>query len=265
MAERRKVLITVRTYPTPSAKNIEVSCTAAITESGEWMRLFPVPYRFLDPDRRFKKYQWIEVDVTKARGDPRPESFRIEQDSIEIVGPMSTTDHWAERKKWVYPLKRHCMCCIQAERDAKGSPTLGLFKPGLITKLEFEPEDTPGWTDAEMAKLRQVPLFSQTPKAELEKIPLKFFYRFKCDHDDCSGHRMSCTDWEMAETYRDWKREYKAEWEAKFREKWERQMIERFDTHFFVGTLAAHPMNWIIVGVFYPTPEPPVVQPPLFS
>ena len=28
--------------------------------------------------------------------------------------------------------------------------------------------------------------------------------------------------------------------------------IERLDTHFFVGTLKAHPAEWNIVGLFYP-------------
>jgi hypothetical protein len=54
----------VRTYPVPATKGVDVSCTAAITSEREWMRLFPAPYRFLDEDKRFKKYQWIDVAVT---------------------------------------------------------------------------------------------------------------------------------------------------------------------------------------------------------
>jgi hypothetical protein len=73
---RKKVLITVRTYPVPAQKNIEVSCTAGITSEGEWIRLFPVPYRFMEYDKRFVKYQWIEVDVLKAPQDSRPESHK---------------------------------------------------------------------------------------------------------------------------------------------------------------------------------------------
>jgi hypothetical protein len=57
---------------------------------------------------------------------------------------------------------------------------------------------------------------------------------------------MSCTDWEMAEAYRPWQPQYEAEWEAKFRERLERDMIEKYDTHFMVGTVHKHPKNWII-------------------
>jgi hypothetical protein len=32
-------------------------------------------------------------------------------------------------------------------------------------------------------------------------------------------------------------------------------MINKYDTHFFVGTVHNHPKNWIIVGLFYPPPE----------
>ena len=32
-------------------------------------------------------------------------------------------------------------------------------------------------------------------------------------------------------------------------------MIEKFDTHFYVGTVHRNPKSWIIVGLFYP-PKP---------
>jgi hypothetical protein len=52
MSERKRILITVRTYPVPATKGVEVSCTAGITEGQQWIRIFPIPYRFLQPDRR---------------------------------------------------------------------------------------------------------------------------------------------------------------------------------------------------------------------
>jgi hypothetical protein len=63
---------------------------------------------------------------------------------------------------------------------------------------------------------------------------------------------MGCTDWEMAEAYRQWRRQYGEDRESKFRERFERDMIEKNDTHFMVGTVHKHPKNWIIVGLFYP-------------
>jgi hypothetical protein len=63
---------------------------------------------------------------------------------------------------------------------------------------------------------------------------------------------MMCTDWEMGQAYRAWRREYGDQWEAKFRERFETEMIEKKETHFFVGTIHQHPGSWIIVGLFYP-------------
>ena len=38
-----KVLITVKTYPTLSAKYDELVCTAGFREDGTWIRIYPVP------------------------------------------------------------------------------------------------------------------------------------------------------------------------------------------------------------------------------
>ena len=55
-----EALVVVRTYPVPSSLSIESSCTAGITRSGEWVRLYPIPYRLLDPEQKFSKWQWVQ-------------------------------------------------------------------------------------------------------------------------------------------------------------------------------------------------------------
>ena len=63
---------------------------------------------------------------------------------------------------------------------------------------------------------------------------------------------MMCTDWEMLQAYRSWRRDYGNNWENKFRQRFEDEMINKNETNFFVGTLHQYPKNWIIVGLFYP-------------
>ena len=252
--EKKKILITVRTYPTPAKKGVEVSCTGGVTENGEWIRLFPLPYRFLKYEQRFKKYQWIEARVWKA-SDSRQESHNIDCDSIKIISPMLTTKNdWQERKDRVYPLKRHCLCCIQNERDQNGFPTLGIFKPKVIERLVIKPDRSP-WTQDQVNILRQGSLLDEAPTEELEKIPYDFQYRFRCDHAECSGHTMGCTDWEIAQLWRNCRDKYGHHWEEKFREKAEEEMINKRDTHFYVGNMHAYQKTWIIVGLFSP-PQP---------
>lgn len=249
--ETKKALIVCRTYPTPAKQGAEVSCTAAITDKGEWLRLFPVPWRLLPEDKKFRKYQWVEVRVTKAR-DSRPESYKLARDSIQIISePLSTKNEWQLRKDVIFPLKAHCLCCLIKKRDADKHPTLGIFRPKMKS-LVIKPT-TATWTARQLAILRQGHLFEKSPVKELEKIPYNFQYEFACDDAECPGrHKIICTDWEMAESFRKWKSQYGAKWESKFRQRYETEMIESKDTHFFMGTMHGHPGVWIIVGLFYP-------------
>jgi hypothetical protein len=248
--EKKNALIVVRTYPSPAKSGVEVSCTAAITDKDEWLRLFPVPWRYLPEDQRFRKYEWVEVTVTKAK-DPRPESYKLVTDGIKIRSYLEPGKEWQARKEIILPLKAHCLCCLIKQRDAQQYPTLGIIKPKKIDRLIITP-DSPTWTDGQLATLRQGHLFADQPKTELEKIPFKFQYKLWCDEPTCNSHTMICTDWEIGESWRKWSAEYGDKWEEKFRLRYEKEMIEKYDTHFYVGTVHQHPGTWIIVGLFYP-------------
>jgi hypothetical protein len=249
--EIKRALIVVRTYPTPSAKGVEVSCTAAITDDGNWLRLFPVPWRLLPRHQQFRKYQWVDLRVTKAE-DQRPESYKLKQDGIAIRGePMGTANGWAERKAEIFPLRSSGLCSLIARRNAAGYPTLGIFRPKKIHRLIIRPESE-NWSQAQIEALKQRDLFLEPPKVELQKIPYKFSYEFNCEDESCTRHTLMCADWEMGESCRRWKREYGSQWEEKFRQRYENEMIHKNDTHFYVGTVHRHPHVWIIVGLFYP-------------
>jgi hypothetical protein len=250
----KKVLITVKTYPLPSKKTIEASCTAGITDDGKWIRLFPLPFRYLEYTQQFKKYQWIEASVTKA-SDPRPESYKVALDSIRPIGkPVPTFNNWQLRKGIILPLAARSLCDLEKTRVETGV-TLGIFKPRIIRELIIEPEEHTDWTEQELAVLNQQSMFDKQTVTPLEKIPLKFIYSFFCSDPKCTGHRLSVTDWEMAQAYRKWRRHYGENWKDYFRRKFEYDVIYSFDTYFYVGTTRAHPNVWIIVGLFYPHKE----------
>jgi hypothetical protein len=216
-----------------------------------------MPYRLMAEERRFKKWQWIEVETLKASNDSRPESFKVNPDSIVVRNSVDTKDGWRERRKLMEPLRRSSMCRIQRERDEHGAPTLGFFKPFQIKRLLIEPAAQAEWTESERAILKQGgDLFQRAPEQLLEKIPLEFRYEFRCGDVDCNGHTMMCTDWEMIQAYRAWSKEYGDKWEEAFRQRFETEMIDKNDTHFFVGTLHQYPKSWIVVGLFYPPPIP---------
>ena len=56
----------------------------------------------------------------------------------------------------------------------------------------------------------------------------------------------------MGQSWRKWSTKYGESWEEKFVQRYEEEMIDKKDTHFFVGTVKKHPTRWIIVGLFYP-------------
>ena len=258
----KRVLILVRTYPVPANKGVEVSCTAAVTENGEWIRLFPVPYRYLPMDKRFEKYQWVDLSVQKSSRDTRPESYHLNLETIKLGSKIAPTRGWADRKSRLKHLIRPSLCAIQQEQEVNGSPTLGLFRPGRIKRLVIK-KCAADWTQKEKVILGQQTLgFQFAPNQQLEKIPYDFTYEFTCADPSCRGHKMKCTDWEMGEACRQWRNKYGEHWEQQFRAKFERDMMSKHDTHFFVGTVHMHPNNWMIVGLFYPPKE---TTPDLFA
>jgi hypothetical protein len=178
-------------------------------------------------------------------------------DSIRRREFVDTTDQWRARKDIIFPLRRNSLCEIANDRKT-GGPTLGIFRPGRIARLAITPAKPPHWTPHEETLLRQQLLgFETAPRTPLEKIPVEFRYQFRCGEVTCRGHRIMCTDWEMGESYRRWRDQYGERWEAMFRQRYEREMIEKNDTHFYVGNIHQHPDNWLIVGLFYP-PRPAI-------
>lgn len=62
---KERILIAVKTYPSLSTTYAELVCTAGFREDGSWIRIYPAPFRFLERDSQYRKYDWIELDVDK--------------------------------------------------------------------------------------------------------------------------------------------------------------------------------------------------------
>jgi hypothetical protein len=81
-----RILITVKTYPTLSAKYGELVCTAGLREDGTWIRIYPVPFRQLEAYQKFPKYSFIDAEVIRNTKDARPESHKISTDTLNLTG-----------------------------------------------------------------------------------------------------------------------------------------------------------------------------------
>lgn len=259
-----KILITVKTYPIPSAKYDELVCTAGVTDSGDFIRLYPVNFRDLPYSQQYKKYQWIEVEAEKHRGrDARKESYRPRDETLRLLRePIPTKDgDWSARAKFVLAKRSRSMEDLK-ERQKRDRTSLGIFRPREIIDLEISPDD-PDWKPSFYAALKQQRLWDDRTRSKQppRKVPWKFRYRFSCDDPRCNGdHRMMIEDWELGALY--WRcvdngaapDEAAAQVKQKF---FDQICAPDRDTHLYVGTVLAHG-TWVVVGTFWPkaTPAP---------
>jgi hypothetical protein len=256
--EHLRVLITVKTYPIPSSRYDELVCTAGVTESGDFIRLYPINFRDLPFGQQYRKYQWMEVDAVKHTGrDSRKESYRPNCESIRLLGdPIPSGNNWAGRAKYALAKKSQSLEQLQAQQKADRT-SLGVFKPRKIEDLIVTPA-TAKWKPAFEAALRQNRLW-ENRKASREpprKVPYKFQYRFGCDDQRCrQHHQMMIEDREVGALY--WRCIDGGATPPEAAEKVKYKLLDQFcapgrDTHFFVGTILAHPNSWVIIGVFWP-------------
>ena len=91
------VFILVKTYPTLSRKYDELVCTAGITEDGKWVRIYPLPFRKLDYEKRYRKYQWLDIPLERNHEDFRPESYR--PTSLDNMKVGDFVSDWNERQR----------------------------------------------------------------------------------------------------------------------------------------------------------------------
>ena len=255
--ERLELLITVKTYPQPSKKHREVVCTAGVTRDGDFVRLYPINFRTLDYGKKYKKYQWISLNVRKREGrDFRKESYIPDIDSItlgESIPPRS--GNWDERAKFALAKKSQSIEELNVQRD-KDNTSLGVFRPKSIDDLIITPV-TADWNASQTNALLQLG-FWDNPRARnrpLRKVPFSFHYRFKCDDARCNGHRMSIYDWEAGVLY--WNLVDDGATPDEAAQKVKDQFLnilcgEDRITHFYVGTMLEYPNRWIVLGLFSP-------------
>jgi hypothetical protein len=273
--QKLKILITVKTYPIPSKKYDELVCTAGVTERGDFVRLYPINFRELPFTRQYKKYQWIEVMADKHQGrDVRKESYRPDCDSIQTLGePIpSTRDNWAERARYVLKKRARSMEDLY-DQQAADRTSLGIFRPEEVHDLIISPDNSE-WPPKFLQALQQQRLFEyrQRTLEPPRKVPFKFHYCFKCDDSRCKGHKMMIEDWEVGALF--WRLVDKGashkDASVKVRDKFLNDLCgPDKDTHFYVGTILAHPKTWVVIGVFYPKIKSrktkPVARPTLFD
>jgi hypothetical protein len=268
---RTKVLITVKAYPALSKKYNETVCTAGITEEGRWIRIYPIPFRQLDYNNQFKKYEWIELDLERNLSDFRPESYKPKNlllNDLKSYGIIEADRNtWAERRKYVLQNVYTNLDQLIAEaKDKKIYTSLAIFKPTKIIDFIYHKTERE-WKKEKLDYLRnkklQLNLFENNDENDItefevvDKLPYKFSFKFEDDQGKSST--LMIEDWETGMLFwhslaRHEGNEIKACEDVK--KKYFDDLAKTKDYYFFLGTTKLHhliaPNPFVIIGDFRP-------------
>lgn len=254
MPERIRVLIWGKTYPELSAKYTETVCTGGVREDGRPIRLYPVPFRYLNEDGQYKLYDWIEVDVERNFSDPRPESFRV-IGGVHRVSHVDSANQWRQRRVAIFAQADEwhfdSVAAVKATQESTGQ-SLGVVRPGKVEDVRIVPKP-PSDRKAYGEKLAEVSAQADMFRPEFKELDypendLKIVFRCAGTGCTCADnpHEMKILDWGTLEQARrigwDKARDHIAS-------------VTNPDTHelrFFMGNFRRHLTNFGIVGVWYP-------------
>jgi hypothetical protein len=264
---KERILIWAKTYPELSKKHFETVCTAGMLESGKPLRLYPIPYRYLDDKiEQFKLYQWVTAGIIKNPDDPRPESYKIDCDSIESGDVIpSTKDEWSKRAEFVFRDRSWHFDSVDALLKAqkeKGT-SIGVVAPREVTKVDLveRSEEEVKSFDQKLtevkkihdAKRAQLDMFEKAIPPEMKKLDFlkrRVQVSWLCKTATCTGHRMQVLDWGLCELQR-----RDGDEKALSRMK-ELCRLDIYDLKFFLGNLFLYPTSFMIVGMWYPKRVP---------
>jgi hypothetical protein len=264
--EKTDILIVAKTYPEISHKHTETVCTAGVlADSKTFVRLYPIRFRYLEGTLQFKKYQWIRANISKAISDPRPESYNIVPESIELGDMIKAGKTWEKRSTWLLNEKT-VFPSVEALRVAQenAGTSLGIVKPKVINQVIIRQRNSKDIEDAIAKKdsvVNQLDLFEE--KKDLYIIPVRIMIEYSCNDPKCTGHKMSVLDWEFGQLYR--KVINSVDWQEKIKSKiMDEIFAESRDTHIILGNMVSHPQTFSVLGFFWP-PKRQGRQMPLFS
>lgn len=270
---KETILITVKTYPALSSAYDETVCTAGLRKDGSWIRIYPIPFRKLDEFEKYRKFDWVEIDVVKNPNDDRPES-RKKHSNIRVLEHIGTSSNWYERNQTVLAAGDVYTSFSEIiARNKSGLLSLATFKPTEILDVTVEPEKSREWDEKKLraleVKSKQEDMFLDSAECfkVVKKLPYKFRYKFK--DETGKSRELMITDWEIGALF--WnslRRHNNNETMAveDVKNKYLHDLVNNRDIHFFVGTTlewdrknASNPFT--IIGVYSP---PIVLQESLF-
>lgn len=256
-SENLRVLILGSTNVHYSKKHGLTNCTGGLVDgTGDLVRLYPIPRVFLDEGSRFRAFQWIEVKATKAADDPRPESYKVDHDSIRACERIPADRHGHPQRRALLLSSRHNCDSLEhlMQRNRDEGISLGIVRPKEILRCRLEsrsPREKEEWEATQRAVMAQQELGFDVPLWRLSYIDVRFVIEFTCDDPTCPGHEHRLQDWGIHVLYN----RARARNSSGARREVEAAMYERLDlgkyeVFFFFGTFHNHQTNFGLMGSY---------------
>jgi len=228
----------VKALPRPSKTYGETVCCAGVTSKREWKRLYPVRFRYLSVDQRFKRWEQIKFKYRIPTHDRRIESCHIFEDKIDFTGTLVPHSRFALLDPMIVP---------SASATAANGASLAIIRP-TDTRFVYKKKsdsaiesETRAYRDAG----RQTG-FLDKELAEFKPSSYRFAFSFR---DGDGKHTWQCGDWETHAAFLKWRGLY-SEVDAL------RKLSDVYNDDypkkgfvFAIGNMARRPQTWQLLGV----------------
>lgn len=166
------LMVNCKTYPAVSKKYVETVCTGGVTAEGDFIRLYPVPFRFLEKEEQYDRWDVIRVRAYRDTKDQRPESWHFQPGTeIERIDKIKS-----EKQRWEWMRKT-------VHESAAAMESMGRTNGCVrITPLEFYwKPDRVEWTPSQVEVIQQGDLFTtEDPKRLIaERVPFEFRLKYR--------------------------------------------------------------------------------------
>ncbi|MDO8875881.1 MAG: hypothetical protein Q8M24_18615 [Pseudolabrys sp.] len=234
-----EAVVIVKAAPQVGRRHGETVCCAGIDIYGNWLRLYPVSFRTLEHSKKFGRWDRIKFKWRLPNDDQRIESRRVDQQSLEIVGELKSS----ERERF---LANTIVTSLTRERAAGKS--FALLKAEILGfKIEKKKDDEVKAEKQVFESIRsQADLFAQQVTNNYNPCPYVFKYKYRTDDGQREG---TCQDWEIEATYHKWSGLYG---EDKALAEMDRVFGKDYPAKgmlLAMGTHSLHQDTWLINGV----------------
>jgi hypothetical protein len=228
----------VKALPRPSKTYGETVCCAGVTSKREWKRLYPVRFRFLSADKRFKRWERIKFKYRIPTHDRRVESCHIFEDKIDFTGTIA-------------PQSRFALLCpmivSSASLAAANGASLAIIRP-TDTRFAYK-KKTDSAIESETRAYRDASRqagFLDKDLAEFKPSSYRFAFSFR---DSDGKHTWQCGDWETHAAFLKWRGLYGESEALRKPSGLYNDDYPKRGVVFAIGNMANRPHTWQLLGV----------------